>query len=185
MEMKKALRRTLLMARRAVPLQARRAADAAIAARLFELVFPEGYIFCYVGVDFEIRTVPVITAWLQAGRQVCVPLCSSERAVMTARAITSLGELSPGRMGLPEPSPDAKIVHAPAAVIVPGLSFTPQGYRLGRGGGYYDRYLSELPPQTPTIGLCYEAFLSDSLPREPHDAPVSAIITERRMFSCN
>jgi 5-formyltetrahydrofolate cyclo-ligase len=65
-----------------------------------------------------------------------------------------------------------------AAIIVPGLAFTKSGQRLGRGGGYYDRYLAALPPTTHKIGVCFALQIVDSLPIEAHDQKMDVVITE-------
>ncbi|MEI9894979.1 MAG: 5-formyltetrahydrofolate cyclo-ligase [Chthoniobacter sp.] len=64
------------------------------------------------------------------------------------------------------------------AILVPGLAFTRQGERLGRGGGFYDRYLALLPGTTRKIGVCFALQLVEALPTEPHDQPMDAIVTE-------
>jgi 5-formyltetrahydrofolate cyclo-ligase len=61
---------------------------------------------------------------------------------------------------------------------VPGLAFTRKGLRLGRGGGYYDRYLAALPPTTLKIGVCFALQLVDAMPTEPHDQRMNAVVTE-------
>lgn len=146
-------------------------------------MLPEsGDVFFYVGEGFEVATREAMEQRLRRGGGVCVPLCRS-RGRMTARRIESLGALAPGRFGLPEPPEDAPVVERPAAVIVPGLAFSPEGARLGRGGGYYDRWL-EAHPDVRSIGLCYEAFLMP-LPEEGYDRRVREILTERRRLVCS
>lgn len=139
-------------------------------------------VFFYVSMGFEIATRDVIARRLSSGGGVCVPLCG-KRGEMTARAIHTLDELHPGHCGLPEPPCSTEIVDSPAAIVVPGLSFSPDGYRLGRGGGYYDRYLAA-HPGIFSVGLCYEAFLMP-IPVDSHDQRVDAIVTERRLLSCS
>jgi 5-formyltetrahydrofolate cyclo-ligase len=67
----------------------------------------------------------------------------------------------------------------PDAVIVPGLAFTAAGDRLGQGGGWYDRFLSEVRPDCVSIGVCFAEQLVDALPVEPHDVPVDHVVTDR------
>jgi 5-formyltetrahydrofolate cyclo-ligase len=81
--------------------------------------------------------------------------------------------------------PDAPAV-APAAIaviLVPGLAFTPGGQRLGRGGGYYDRYLAALPAGTLKIGVCFGFQIVGALPTEPHDQTVDVVVTEAGLLS--
>ena len=77
-------------------------------------------------------------------------------------------------------SPEARII-PPAEIeimLVPGLAFTSHGERLGRGGGFYDRYLAQLPPATTRIGVCFGMQIVERLPTEPHDQRVDAVATE-------
>ncbi|MEP6673273.1 MAG: 5-formyltetrahydrofolate cyclo-ligase [Chthoniobacter sp.] len=64
------------------------------------------------------------------------------------------------------------------AILVPGLAFTKDGHRLGRGGGFYDRYLAALPATTHKIGVCFALQLVETLPIEPHDQRMDAVVTE-------
>ena len=68
----------------------------------------------------------------------------------------------------------------PELLIVPGLSFTPKGKRLGRGGGFYDRYLESF--KGTKVGICYEGQLREHLPTESHDQEVDVVITEARVM---
>ncbi len=63
-------------------------------------------------------------------------------------------------------------------LLVPGVAFTKQGARLGRGGGYYDRLLATKAPHTTALGICFAAQLVAELPSESHDLPVDAVVTE-------
>jgi len=77
-------------------------------------------------------------------------------------------------------SPEARII-PPAeieVIVIPGLAFTSDGERLGRGGGYYDRYLASLPPATFKIGVCFGVQIVEMLPTEPHDQRVDVVATE-------
>ena len=63
-------------------------------------------------------------------------------------------------------------------VVVPGVAFDRRNFRLGRGGGYYDRFLAKIPSHTPTIGLAFDFQMIDALPeKETHDRPVSLVLT--------
>jgi 5-formyltetrahydrofolate cyclo-ligase len=68
------------------------------------------------------------------------------------------------------------------AILVPGLAFTKDGRRLGRGGGYYDRYLAGLPAGTVKIGVCFAVQIVEALPTEPHDQRVNLVVTENDVF---
>ena len=91
------------------------------------------------------------------------------------------GPLEAHRFGITQPPADAPTVPTGelAAVLVPGRVFDRQGYRLGRGGGHYDRLLPTLAPGTPVVGVTVEERLVDRLPREPHDRPMTHLVTEQ------
>jgi len=77
-------------------------------------------------------------------------------------------------------SADAHVV-PPAEIdfiLVPGLAFNPRGQRLGRGGGYYDRYLALLPSTTCKIGVCFASQIVEAMPTDAHDQRVDAVATE-------
>ncbi len=65
-------------------------------------------------------------------------------------------------------------------VIVPGVAFDREGFRIGFGAGYYDRFLPHLPKNTALVSLVYDFQLMTKVPREPHDISVDWIITEKR-----
>ncbi len=96
---------------------------------------------------------------------------------LTFHKVTNLDELTPSPpYGIYEPYPEAEIVK-PDLVIVPGLAFTKGGVRLGRGKGYYDRYLNANP--CFTISLAFSWQLLPQIPNDPHDVLVSKIITKK------
>lgn len=68
------------------------------------------------------------------------------------------------------------------AILLPGLAFDLTGNRLGQGGGWYDRALENLPAGVLRIGVCFDFQLVETLPREPHDQPVSVIVTDKRIL---
>lgn len=95
------------------------------------------------------------------------------------------GALVPGQYGAHEPRGGSP---APAAnlVLVPGLAFDRSGYRLGRGGGFYDRFLETLPLPRPTLcGVCFSCQIAPVVPREAHDARVDFLLTENGFQECS
>lgn len=97
------------------------------------------------------------------------------------------GVLERHRFGIDQPPAGARVVEPEelSAVLVPGRVFDRDGYRLGRGGGHYDRLLPRLAPGTPIVGVTVEARIVARLPREPHDRPMTHLATERGVFSTN
>ena len=78
----------------------------------------------------------------------------------------------------------SRYIFSTAPILVPGMGFTENGVRLGKGGGYYDRYL-ETHPGHKTIALAYEFQILHELPAEPYDKSVDMIVTEKRVIRCS
>ena len=97
---------------------------------------------------------------------------------MTFHYVTSLSELSPGRYGILAP-PEENAIYTPIPTtlcLVPGMVFDRHGYRIGYGGGYYDRFLRDFDGSA--VGLVYRDHLLPSLPHGRYDLAVSALVTE-------
>lgn len=131
----------------------------------------------FYGVGKEPATAGLIEKLLAQGKTVCLPRCMEE-GVMEARKITALDQLSPGPLQIPQPGEETSLVPKASIdlILVPNLCCDLAGYRLGQGGGYYDRYLDGY--QGVTVALCREEFLQSMLPREVHDRPVGIVLTE-------
>lgn len=140
-------------------------------------------VLVYLPLPGEVDTWPLIRELWGRGVRTLAPCCCPERSgEMDFLEFRSADELVPGRYDILEPDRRVCIQCAPHdadAVLVPALAFDRDGYRLGFGGGYYDRLLSRLDPRIPTIGLTFHDTLADRLPREPHDQPVHVVCTER------
>ncbi len=83
---------------------------------------------------------------------------------------------APGKFGIREPL-GSQLAPPPDVVLVPGLAFGASGARLGRGGGFYDRWLAR-HPAVITVGLCFACQLVEHLPGEAHDLQVRSVLTE-------
>ncbi len=163
--------------------QYRRKADRSIAGHL--LAMPEyrtaETVFCFVGTAHEIDTRPILEDILASGKALCVPLCA-DRGIMEPRRVTSLEQLSPGFHGILEPpsgSPPVSPDNVDLAVL-PCLTCNHLGQRLGRGGGYYDRFLAHY--RGGTVLLCRELLIREEIPVEPHDYPVPWVLTEKGLY---
>ena len=86
--------------------------------------------------------------------------------------------MRPGAFGIAEPGPAAEecLPQEIDLVVVPGVAFTADGARMGRGRGYYDRYLSQPALRATKVGVCYAHQLCDGLPTEPHDVAMDAVV---------
>ena len=139
-------------------------------------------IFIYVSYGNEVGTHELIRDLLAQGRSVVVPLIMGE-GIMEARRINSFDDLVPGRYGIFEPQVSQALESMPDLCIAPGMAFTRHGDRLGSGGGFYDRYLSQHAKLT-VVGLCYDLQLVDQLPRQEHDQKLDLLVTESGVIHC-
>ncbi|MFH1415038.1 MAG: 5-formyltetrahydrofolate cyclo-ligase [Elusimicrobiota bacterium] len=143
-------------------------------------------IMLYVSVNGEVDTSRIIDCLLSAGKRVYLPVIS-ETDLLPVEIDTGT-QLHPGRFGIPEPDPEKRLFADPElldVVIIPGVSFTKKGTRLGRGGGYYDRFIDKLRAGTHLIGLCYNCQLENHIPNGLNDKHVHEVITEEGMNRSN
>ena len=182
-EEKQRLRRTMRALESGLSARYKEESSRAIAAHL--LAMPEyqaaGTVFCFVGTEREVDTRPILEDVLAAGKRLCVPLCT-EPGIMELRQVTSLDQLVPGAYGILEP-PEAAPLIDPDDVdlaILPCLTCNHLGHRLGQGGGYYDRFLSNY--RGGTVLLCREKLIREEIPLEPHDYPIPWVLTEVGLY---
>ena len=112
-------------------------------------------------------------------KHIALPVLESNQRNMVPTLTDSIENLERGPYGTRQPRLDATKaldVRALDAVIVPGLGFDKANNRLGRGAGYYDRFLGQLPKTTATIGIAFDFQVVDRLPTEDHDVPLHLII---------
>lgn len=187
-------RRALRRERDAAPVGARAACDAVICERVLQTAAfrAADAVLTYVAIGSEVETRGVIAAALAAGKAVALPRCEpGERGRMTWHRVGGLDGLVPGAHGILEPAGDpgtvarADAFAAPLA-LVPGLAFDRAGFRLGYGGGYYDRFLAGFGGVS--IGLVRSSQLFDDLRGlglvERHDRAVDAVATENGVLRC-
>lgn len=134
-------------------------------------------VMVFYGVGREPDTEGLIRTLLARGQRVALPVCLPHRT-LGARCITGLEQLTGGRFGIPEPDAACPLVPKEEidAVLVPCLLCDREGYRLGHGGGYYDRWLADYRGFTATV--CPEERLMDHFPREEFDVPVQLVLTD-------
>lgn len=178
-ERKNALRRELVEVERAMPPAEKQTSDRAILCHVLSTSAYQNArtVFCFVGREDEIDTRPLLERVLADGKRLCVPLCVG-KGIMECRAVTDLSRLACGRYGIWEPPADAPLVIREDIdlTIVPCVGAASDGRRLGRGGGYYDRFLSGYRGRT--LLLCRGVLLREDIPREPHDILVPHLVTE-------
>ena len=162
--------------------------DKLIAEKLFSL---KEYKECktlitYVSLDDEVKTDDIIIHSLKAGKRVAVPFCKDNLGNMDFYLIDSLTQLSIGSFSVREPNIyECERLNSfnDSIAIVPGLIFDKNGYRIGYGKGYYDRFLSKY--NGVSVGLCYDELLKDNIPIGEHDKNVDIIITQSIVGKCN
>lgn len=175
---KAALRRRLRDARRdRVPDHDAAGALAAALPLLLELAGDPSRVAAYAGRPGEPPTDRLLAALREAGRTVLLPVLQPDDDLDWA---VHAGTLREGRRGLAEPAgpclgPDA--VGGCGLLVVPALAAGRDGSRLGQGGGSYDRALARVPAGVPVVAVVWPEELLHRVPVEPHDRPVSAVLT--------
>lgn len=138
-------------------------------------------ILFYASIRGEVETFAMIEKAWELGKRVALPIVLKDKSRIVPLAIYNLRELKKGAYGILEPDINsAKEIPLGELdlVVVPGVAFDKKNNRLGRGGAYYDRLLSELLPNTLTVGLAFDFQVVDTIPGlEPHDRPVTWVLT--------
>lgn len=133
----------------------------------------------------EVDTRPLIEAAWQAGKRVVVPKCNKETRDMDFRLITSYTNLETVYMNLLEPIVAETVAIEKDAIdlqVVPGVVYSNEGYRIGFGGGYYDRYLADYKGHR--LSLAFDSQTNRAVPVESHDIPVQTIFTATKIVIC-
>jgi 5-formyltetrahydrofolate cyclo-ligase len=138
----------------------------------------------YAPIRGEVPTRDILTAALADGKVVCYPLSHVHGRILSFRAITSEAELEPGRLGVREPTnaSDLVAVETIDLFVVPGLGFSFDGKRLGRGGGYYDATLKAASEHSRRVGLAFRDQVLDTLPVTTDDVLMDQVVTESETF---
>lgn len=131
-------------------------------------------VYGYLSYNQEVRTMPILQQAQRDGKRVAVPKVVGD--TMRFLWLDDLTAIAAGYRGIPEPIADAPVADDQTAlVLMPGLAFTKAGARCGYGGGFYDRFLAE-EREHPTVALCYDFQIMDTLPTDPYDLPVDVVL---------
>lgn len=133
----------------------------------------------------EVDTENIIERLWALGKTVVVPKCHPADRSMTFHKIENFEQLEIVYMDLKEPiESQTEYIEANEIdiIIVPGVVYDRKGYRIGYGGGYYDRFLTQ--HTGVRISLAFQCQLIDCVPKESHDVPVHLIITEKERIDC-
>lgn len=190
MQDKGSVRKYLLKKRDDIPPEVRNVKNKMIYERLFSLseFKKAGAIFFFASFRTEVDTLGMIKDSLTEGKRVMLPRVDTGLHVLALYEIRNMEELTPGYMGIPEPSviteDRSRGVNDADVIIIPGAGFDMSGNRIGYGAGYYDILLSDLQKDVPLVAPAYEEQVVASLPAEPHDKKVRIIVTDRRIIKC-
>ena len=183
-ERKRALRAQFKRLRAECPAQLKREMDKKLFERFVSL---EEYaacdtLFAYISGEIECDTSAIILRALADGKRIAVPRCAERTNEISFYFINSYDDLEKGKYGILEPKTEVcerAEDFSRGLCLVPGLSFDLQGYRLGFGKGYYDRFRSRFGGVT--AGICYAKCTLTELPRGAFDRAVDILITEKFM----
>lgn len=175
---RKAQREQLLARRMAVPAAEHRAWSAAITRRLLHSFATlrskvVGGYWPYKG-EFDARHA--MRVWRDAGARLALPLVLEKRAPLQFRHWWPGAPMTRGVFDLPVP--DGTELLLPQALLIPPVGFDARGFRLGYGGGYFDRTLAVLQPQPLKIGVAFEIARIATIHAQPHDIAMDYIVTE-------
>ena len=127
----------------------------------------------------EWDTTPIIEQGWREGKIIAVPKCIPETRGLDFYRLEAFQQLDESYFNLREPIPEQTVKISKEKIdllIVPGLIYDKRGYRVGFGGGYYDRFLADFPNKT--VSILYSGQLKDEIPNEPFDIEVQHLITE-------
>ena len=133
----------------------------------------------------EISVVPLLGVLAAEGWQTALPVVTGAGQPLMFRLWPPGSQTVPGIWNIPMPPEDNAVIE-PDVLLVPLLGFDRKGYRLGYGGGFYDRTLAMLRVKKPVIaiGVAYAGQEMPEIPRGPFDQPMDWIMTERETFRC-
>jgi len=136
-----------------------------------------GQAMLYMPISGEIDVKALIENGLETGKTIALPRFSVEKNGYGACAIANLGDLVPGKFGIPEPSPGSQKMDTKQLdlAIVGGVAFDGLGGRLGRGGGFFDRLLADIPAKI--CGVCFDQQVYPDVSLERHDVKMDMIAT--------
>jgi 5-formyltetrahydrofolate cyclo-ligase len=179
---KKSIRKNILAMRNALPDKQIKSMSRSICARFTGLdeVRDCSVMMIFLSFGSEVNTDNIIEWAWQHKKIVLVPLCKPETRELESFPIKTFNDVEPGYFGIREPKKD---ILKPALktdvdlVVVPAVAFDRRGYRIGYGGGYYDRFLAGM--NVHRIGLAFSCQIIPETPADRYDIPVDGIITEK------
>jgi len=183
-QQKKDLRKALLALRNSLPDRQARADALQQVMRIWLVGRPELVIGAYWPIKGEFDPLPALHRWKEDGelldqpqrRRIGLPVVNKEDKTMTFHAWYPGCPMEEDAFGIPKPK-DTEVI-TPTLLFSPCVGYGPGGYRLGYGGGFYDRMLATLSPRPFTVGLGYGVGFVPELEPEAHDIPLDAILND-------
>lgn len=181
---KKRLRQALIEQRLSMPDRLQRVAALQQVMRIWLVGRPDTAIGAYWPIKGEFDPLPALHRWKEDGellddrqmRRIGLPVVDKVHKTLVFHAWYPGCPMEEDAYGIPKPKDTEVIV--PTLLFVPCVGYGPGGYRLGYGGGFYDRTLATLQPKPFTVGLGYGPGFIDDLQAEPHDVPLDAILND-------
>ncbi|HPW84792.1 MAG TPA: 5-formyltetrahydrofolate cyclo-ligase [Rhodoferax sp.] len=181
---KKALRKELLEQRLNLPDRLQRADLLQRVMRIWLVGRPDAVIGAYWPIKGEFDPLPALHRWKEDGelldepqpRRIGLPVVNKEHKTMIFHAWYPGCPMEEDAYGIPKPKDTEVIV--PTLLFAPCVGYGPGGYRLGYGGGFYDRMLASLEPRPFTVGLAFGTGFVEDFEPEPHDLPLDAILND-------
>ncbi len=140
----------------------------------------------YLHTGSEVRTNEIIDWLLSHGKHILVPITDKSNGKLIFSELRDpKTELEPATFGILEPKPEFRRpvpLEQASLIIVPGIVWDILGYRIGYGGGYYDRSINSLHARVPLVGIAYEIQLLKRIPVGRYDRPVDKLVTEQRLI---
>lgn len=146
-------------------------------------------VFVYVDFRSEVQTRRLILQMQSLGKKVVVPVTLLlERDLLPVRITSLENDLAPGYASILEPVKAIRNTNSVSPesidiIVLPGSVFDEYGGRMGYGGGFYDRFVSQKAPQALRIGLCYDLQVVPEAPLQDHDERMDMIVTEKRIIN--
>lgn len=177
------LRTRLVAAREALPAETHARLSNEIErhlAALLDALKPGVLAFCWpFRAEFDAR--PLVTAQLSRGLRACLPVVMDKDSPLEFRAWTPHSEMVEDRYGIHIPALGDTL--RPDVILMPLNGFDEAGFRLGYGGGYFDRSLAAIEPRPRAIGVGFELARVESIQPQEYDLPMDAIVTEAGVFA--
>lgn len=188
---KRSLRSDILNKRKSLSKEDVNGKSSAISKLLFSTEAYKGskYIMCYIDFRNEVKTEDIIKTSLKEGKNIIIPISVVEtRQLILSQLLDYDKELESGTYGILEPKKEFIREVTPELidlVLMPGVAFDRRGYRIGYGGGYYDRFLTRIDKSVPKIALAFDLQMVPHVIEGRYDIAVDYIITEKEIIKAS